>query len=157
MPEPDLRALQVFAAVATSPTLSAAARALGLPLSTVSRRLQELERTLGETLLLRSTRRLQLTEPGRALLVEVEGPRAALRQAGARLRAERSGGPRGHLRIAAAPTAGMCLLPDPLARYLEENRGVTAEVLLGEAALDLAAAGVDVALRVGPMGQDPSL
>ena len=62
-----LAALRVFVAVAEAGSLSAAARKLRMPLSTVSRQLKALEDELDTRLITRTTRRLALTESGRIL------------------------------------------------------------------------------------------
>src|SRR5271156_4482087 len=64
----DLNALVVFAKVAEASSFSEAARRLKLPVSTVSRRITELEDQLGVRLLERSTRKLRLTELGAEVL-----------------------------------------------------------------------------------------
>ena len=61
-----LAALRVFVAIAEAGSLSAAARKLGMPLSTVSRQLKALEEELDTRLITRTTRRLILTESGRS-------------------------------------------------------------------------------------------
>jgi DNA-binding transcriptional LysR family regulator len=58
-------AMSVFAAVAEAQGFSAASRRLGMPLATVSRKVSELEQSLGVQLLARSTRRVSLTDTGR--------------------------------------------------------------------------------------------
>jgi DNA-binding transcriptional LysR family regulator len=63
-PIPDLNALVVFAKVVEANSFSEAARRLQMPISTVSRRIAELEDELGVRLLDRSTRNLRLTELG---------------------------------------------------------------------------------------------
>ena len=68
MEQIDPNDLLVFARVVAEGSLTAAADKLGLPKSTVSRRLSRLEELLGERLLLRTTRRLNITEFGAALL-----------------------------------------------------------------------------------------
>ena len=60
----DLNALVVFAKVVEANSFSEAARRLQMPISTVSRRIAELEDELGVRLLDRSTRNLRLTELG---------------------------------------------------------------------------------------------
>jgi DNA-binding transcriptional LysR family regulator len=64
----DLNALEIFAKVVEAKSFSAAARALKMPVSTVSRRLAELEQQLGVRLLERSTRSMRLTDVGAELL-----------------------------------------------------------------------------------------
>jgi len=63
-----LNAMRVFVAVADAGGLSPAGRRLGMPLTTVSRQLKALEEALDTRLVTRTTRRLALTEPGRAYL-----------------------------------------------------------------------------------------
>ena len=67
-PIPDLNALVVFAKVVEANSFSEAARRLQMPVSTVSRRVAELEDQLGVRLLDRSTRNLRLTELGAEVL-----------------------------------------------------------------------------------------
>ena len=62
----DLNDIAIFAKVAELESFSRAAHALGMPVSTVSRRVSTLEEQLGATLLQRTTRRLSLTAQGRA-------------------------------------------------------------------------------------------
>ena len=64
----DLNALVVFAKVVEAKSFSEAARRLGMPVSTVSRRIAELEDQLGVRLLDRSTRNLRLTDLGLEVL-----------------------------------------------------------------------------------------
>lgn len=65
---PDLNALLIFSAVAEAKSFSEASRRLGKPVSTVSRRVAELEDQLGVRLLERSTRSLRLTDVGAEVL-----------------------------------------------------------------------------------------
>ena len=74
----DLNALVVFAKVVEAKSFSEAARRLGMPVSTVSRRIAELEDQLGIRLLDRSTRNLRLTDLGLEVL---EHAQAAPKQA----------------------------------------------------------------------------
>jgi len=74
----DLNALVVFAKVVEAKSFSEAARRLGMPVSTVSRRIAELEDQLGVRLLDRSTRNLRLTDLGLEVL---EHAQAAPKQA----------------------------------------------------------------------------
>src|ERR1700744_2043334 len=62
----DLNDIAVFVRVAQFESFSRAARALGMPVSTVSRKVTALEERLGVTLLQRTTRKLSLTSQGRA-------------------------------------------------------------------------------------------
>ena len=64
----DLNALIIFAKVVEATSFSEAARRLGIPISTVSRKIAELEDQLGVRLLERSTRQLRLTDVGSEVL-----------------------------------------------------------------------------------------
>ena len=69
---PDLNDIAVFVKVAQFESFSRAARALGMPVSTVSRKVASLEDQLGVTLMQRTTRKLSLTAQGRAYLRSVQ-------------------------------------------------------------------------------------
>ena len=71
-PSPDPMDLVLFASIVNAGGFSEAARKLGLPKSTLSRRIQELETRLGEKVLQRTTRRLVLTEMGLRILGSAE-------------------------------------------------------------------------------------
>ena len=64
-----LEAIAAFTAVAEDGGFSAASRRLGMPLATISRKVSELEAHLGAQLLVRSTRRVTLTETGQQFLI----------------------------------------------------------------------------------------
>src|SRR5437899_9629597 len=70
----DLNEIAVFVSVTQLGSFSRAARALAMPVSTVSRRVADLERQLGVTLLQRTTRKLTLTSPGRDYLDQCSEP-----------------------------------------------------------------------------------
>src|SRR5690606_39641684 len=72
MSVPDLTNYYIFARVAAAGSISAGARELNMPKSTVSRRLTDLEEAQGVRLLHRSTRGLKLTDVGQAFLVHCE-------------------------------------------------------------------------------------
>ena len=152
----NLSELELFAAVAQAGGITAAGRRLGIPISTVSRRLKALESEFDSALVARTTRRFDLTDAGRALLAEVQDPLRALRSAVDRVR-ERGPMPSGHLRVAAAPTVAAYFLPGVMAQYLARFPTVSAEVVAGPATLRPHDMGIDVALRVGTVERDPSL
>jgi len=78
----DLNSLKIFAKIVEAGSFSEAARRLKMPLSTVSRRLSELEDQLNLRLLERSTRKLRLTDVGSEVLVLVRGERAVAEDRG---------------------------------------------------------------------------
>lgn len=143
--------LAVFAAVAEAGSLTAAARRLGLSTTAVSEQLRRLEERLGAVLLIRSTRRLALTEAGRAALdharAMVAAGEAAAREA-ERLHRE----PHGLLRVAAPTTFAPLHLVPLLPAFQAQNPALRIEFALAAAPVDLTAEGVDVAVRIGRLG-----
>src|SRR5579862_5906635 len=73
--------VQIFVKVAQFESISRAARSLGMPNSTVSRRLSVLESKLGVSLLRRTTRRVTLTEQGREYFAHCKDPLTLLEDA----------------------------------------------------------------------------
>ena len=100
-----LEAMRVFIAVADGGSLSAAARRLGSPLTTVSRKVMALEEHVGVRLITRTTRRLALTEPGRRYLEVCRRVIADLDEAEQSLVGEH-GAPRGELALTAPVVFG---------------------------------------------------
>src|SRR5512138_2997791 len=77
----DLDNVAIFVKVAQYESISRAARSLGMPISTVSRRLSVLESQLGATLLRRTTRRVSLTAQGREYFNQCREPLGLLQEA----------------------------------------------------------------------------
>jgi len=148
---PDLNSLRIFLEVARTESFSSAAHRLHLPPSTVSRRLLELETTLGTALLLRSTRRVSLTEAGRQLFDSIGGALETVDRGIANFRPV-GGAIRGRLRVATSFSFGRVFLPSILARYAELCPEVQVDVQTTHQNIDLIGESVDVALR---MGQPP--
>ena len=105
----DLNSLAVFAKVAEAGSFSEAARRLKLPVSTVSRRIAELEDQLGVRLIERSTRSLRLTELGTELL-EYAARSAELSEAVESIVSNRLSHVSGSLRLSAPPSISDTLL-----------------------------------------------
>lgn len=153
---PQLEEIATFLRVAEAGSLTAAAQLLGLPKSTVSRRLGRLEEKLGARLLHRTTRRLTLTDVGAAYRERVTAAMAHLEEASEAVRA-RSEAPRGHLRITAPFDLGPPYLAEVCAEFARQHRQSTVEVVLTERKLDLVAEGIDLALRATPAMPDSTL
>mgnify|MGYP002631710664 CR=1 FL=1 len=136
-----------FVAVARAGSVSAAARTLGVPRASLSRRLSGLEERLGVLLLHRSTRRLVLTDAGQELFRRatriVDQTRDAL-DAVQRL----DGVPRGLLKVSIPPDGGE-RFAELIATYIGRYPEVEVEVLATARHVDLVAEGVDVAVRAG--------
>lgn len=148
--------LLLYARIADAGSLSRAAAALGLPKSTVSRRLAAFEATLGERLLTRTTRRLVLTEFGEALL-EHAHRLAEEMDAAVALAEHRRAVPQGRLRVSMPPDLAVLLLVPMLARFGAEYPAVSIELDLSAQQVDLVAEGYDLAVRMGPLADDATL
>jgi len=145
-----LKQLESFVSVATLGSLSAAARDEGVAPAMIARRLNALEARLGIKLLVRSTRRLSLTEEGTLLLQEAQRILQELNEAEARV-AQGSQRPNGHLRITAPAGFGRKhvapLIPGFLARYPD----VTLSLDLSDRLVALIEERYDCAIRIGEL------
>jgi DNA-binding transcriptional LysR family regulator len=121
-----------------------------MPLATVSARVARLERALGQTLIQRSTRRMRVTEAGRAYYARCAEALRAIETAEGELAAATSQ-PSGVLRITASSDGAQLVLPDLVARYLARHPQAIVEILVTNAKVDLLGEGVDLALRAGPL------
>lgn len=151
----DLVELAIFVRTVEGRSLTAAATALSLPRSTVTRRLAQLEDRLGVQLLQRTTRSLSLTAAGEAfypraasLVSDAESAVAAMRHSQTE--------PRGRLRVTAPVEFGDGFLHDVAVQFLRDWPEVTLELELSSRYVDLVSEGFDVAIRAGRL-QDSSL
>ena len=144
----DLNDTLMFVKVVEKGSFTAAASALGVPKTTLSRKIAELEERLATQLVKRTTRKLGLTEAGQVyydhcarIARELEEAESAVGQLSAT--------PRGWLRFTAPYSIGVHtlarLLPEFMARYPD----VRVEMLLDNAVVDMVENEIDVALRVG--------
>src|SRR5947199_36150 len=141
--------LLIFVRVVERGSFVGAARQLGLPPTTVSRKVQELEARLGSQLLRRTTRSVAVTETGQAVYETASRGFAAIEEAEGFAR-QRHAEPSGVLRLT-MPHAFSRLqfepwLPEFMARYPK----IRVELLLTSTPLNLVEYGVDVAIRAGP-------
>ncbi|WP_253889634.1 LysR family transcriptional regulator [Actinokineospora diospyrosa] len=146
----ELGDVAVFVRVVATGSFSAAARALWMPKSSVSRRVARLENRLGVRLLHRTTRSLALTEAGSAYHARV-APALAELDSAAGAAADTREVPRGTVRLAARPDVGAEVLPELVAAFLARYPEVRVEVALAAPA-DLVEGRFDLALRAGPGG-----
>jgi DNA-binding transcriptional LysR family regulator len=143
----NLSDLATFVQVAEHGSFSGAARALGVPKSTVSRRVSRLEDALGIPLLVRSGRAIALTDDGRRLSARSAVALRELADVEQEVKESR-GEPRGRLRLTCAPDlARQSRLTDLLAEYRRRWPDVVVEVVLTNRVVDLVEEGFDVALR----------
>ena len=145
------QAMRVFTQVVESGSFSAAAEKLGLSPTAASRHVAELETHLQTRLLNRTTRRVSLTESGRAfhercvqLLADLE---EAEQEAGQAARV-----PRGTVRLTTSVNFGVRHITPAIADFMAKHREVRFDVSLADRIVDLVEEGFDLALRIGVAG-----
>lgn len=146
--------MRVFAAVAQLRSFRGAAIALGLPRTTVSRRLSTLEKSLGTRLLQRTTRQVSLTHAGEIFLNEVTPALEKIEDASQRMlsaTAEPSGVVRLTSTLGSTEWLGGAML-----ELIEHHPRVRVEIDFTDRAIDLVAEGFDLAVRAGKLA-DSSL
>ena len=121
-----------------------------MPISTVSRRIAELEDQLGVRLLERSTRNLRLTELG-AEVLEHAMRSAELSEAVESVVSNRLSDVSGTLRLSAMPSVSDTLLTPLVAAFQASYPNVRVQILVTERMVDLIAEGVDLAFRLGAL------
>jgi DNA-binding transcriptional LysR family regulator len=150
-----LAQMATFVKVVDAGKLSTAARALRLSLAAVSRQLSALEEEVGGPLLLRTTRKLTVTEGGQRYY---EHCLRVLREVDAAQRCVRAGhSVAGLLTVTAPVTFGLARLSSHLPSLLTAHPGLRIDLRLEDRITDLVAEGVDVAIRGGSALPDSSL
>jgi len=143
----DLNDMRLFAAVVEHGGFAAAARSLGLPKSTLSRRIAALETSLGVRLLQRSTRALAVTDIGRRVLSHCEAIASEARAAREVVESARST-PSGHLRVSCPPPVIQSHVGEVAARFLVEHPAVRLRLEAVTRRVDVIEEGFDLAIRV---------
>jgi len=146
--------LATFVRVVDAGSIAGAARQLGVPKSTVSRRISRLEDRLGVRLLQRTTRSMRATAEGQSLYQRAAGPLADLENATSAV-ADAGDTPRGLLRITAPVDFGRLFAP-VVADFMRKYPEVSVDVDLTGRKVDLVAEGFDLAVRGGNL-EDSSL
>lgn len=151
----SLNTMLAFVKVVEAASFSGAARDLGVPKSTLSRRIARLETRLGAQLLVRTTRRLTTTDVGlgfyercRRIVSEIEEAESEVREA--------STTPRGRLRVTLPPQDGNPEMARLVSVFLAAYPQVELDVLTTNRFVNLVEEGYDVAIRAGRLG-DSSL
>ncbi|WP_264214234.1 LysR family transcriptional regulator [Leisingera thetidis] len=147
--------LSLFLRIVEKGGLAAGGREMGLSPATVSERLAALEAHYGARLLNRTTRSISLTEEGRELVAGAQRLLAETEELEARIRlgVERIAGP---IRLSAPSDLGRNRLARVVNRFLAANPEVSIDLHLGDGYVDVAAMGLDMALRYGDLA-DSSL
>jgi DNA-binding transcriptional LysR family regulator len=147
--------MRIFVNAVDAMSFTGAATKLGLSKQFVSRRISSLEQSLGARLLLRTTRRLAVTDLGRIyyerarrILEDVEAANLAVSSQGER--------PRGNLRVSAPMSFGTMFLGAVIPSFLSTYPDVTIELELNDRTVDIIGEGYDVAVRIGALA-DSSL
>jgi len=144
----DLNDTLIFVRVVEHGSFIAAARALRLPKTSVSRKVQELEERLGAQLLHRTTRKLGLTEAGTIYFEHCQQIARQLDEAESAV-GQLQGGPRGWLRVTAPYSIGITWVAPLLSEFYALHPELKVEMVLTQEPLDLIAKEIDVGLRVG--------
>lgn len=148
--------LLLFARVVDEGSFSRAAERVGLPKSTVSRRIAALEATLGERLLLRTTRKLTVTDFGLSMLEHANQVASEVEAASA-LAQHRQVEPSGRLRVSMPGDFANIVLGPLLAEFIAAHPAISLEIDLSPRRVDLIGENFDVAIRMGSLPDDASL
>lgn len=151
----QLEDMQIFVSTVDAQSFTAAADKLGLSKQFISRRVMALEERLGARLLIRTTRKLSVTDTGRAyyeralkIIDEVNEAEQLVSSANA--------SPRGTLRISAPVSFGTLHLGPAIARFMAQCPDIAVELDLSDRFVDIVGEGYDMAIRIGHLA-DSSL
>jgi len=145
----DLNDILAFTKVVETRSFTIAAEAMGLPKSTVSRRLAQLEERLGVRLVQRTTRKVSVTEIGQAYYERCARLVADLAQA-EQLVTDMQTTPRGQLRVTAPIDFATACLGPVIAAFMARYREINVVLDATDRVVDLVDEGIDVAVRFSP-------
>ena len=146
----DLDNILIFVKVAQFESISKAALSLGMPISTVSRRLSVLESGLGVALVRRTTRRVTLTPQGREYFNQCREPLTLIQEA-ERVLTQAQRKPEGTLIISVPVILGQEPFLDFISGFLKEHAKVRIDLFITNLFLDPVADNIDVAIRFGEL------
>ncbi|MEQ1580642.1 MAG: LysR family transcriptional regulator [Steroidobacteraceae bacterium] len=145
-----LDAMAVFQAAVEAGSLSGAGRKLGMPLATVSRKLSDLEAHLKARLLVRSTRKLTLTDAGRAYYTSCKRILEDVQEAELTANGEYTA-PKGELILTAPVVFGRLHVVPIVAEFLDAYPQVDVRLHLGDRIANLLDDHIDLAVRIGEL------
>ena len=145
-----LTAMRVFVAVVDAQGFSAASRALSMPLPTVSRKIAELESHLGAQLLVRSTRKVTVTDSGQRYYEEVRQILDALGDAESQVSGEYQT-PKGLLSITAPALFGRLHVLPAVNDFMKIHRDINVQLILTNHVLDLLEEHINLSIRIGAL------
>jgi DNA-binding transcriptional LysR family regulator len=151
----QLEDMQIFVSTVDAQSFTAAADRLGLSKQLISRRIMALEERLGARLLVRTTRRLSITDTGRGFYERAVKILQDVDEA-EQLVANQNAAPRGTLRLSAPMSFGTLHLGPAIARFMATWPEVTMELDLSDRFVDVVGEGYDMAVRIGQL-DDSSL
>jgi DNA-binding transcriptional LysR family regulator len=143
-----LEAMAVLLAVVEAGSLSAASRRLRVPLATVSRKVADLEKHLRTQLVVRTSRRIELTDAGRAYVAAAKGILEQVEEA-ERTAAGEYSAPRGELHVTAPEVFGRRHVLPVALEFLADNPEITLRLFLADREINLVEEHIDVAIRIG--------
>ena len=143
----DLNEIAIFARVVREQSFTKAARALGLPKSTVSERVSRLEERLGVRLLERTTRHVRPTAAGTAYYERAARVVAEIEEANAAV-TDTHRSPKGLLRVGSPLLFGHAFLGDFVAEFLVTHPEVEIELIVADRRFDVVEEGLDLAIHV---------
>ena len=142
--------IELFVAVGRARSFTEAGKSLAMPISTLSRRIAELERALGLQLFVRTTRRVELTDAAKAFLARCESIVDAAAEAQEEVRGL-AAVPSGVLRISLEADVGAGLAAPVVAEFLRRYPKISVDLDLSPRRVDLIAEGFDLAVRLGAL------
>jgi DNA-binding transcriptional LysR family regulator len=146
----DLNDLPIFIRVASLKSVSRAALDLGMPKSTVSRRLSALEERLGVRLLARTHKRVSLTAAGESFLSRVS-PIISVLEASTKAIVSDDRAMHGKIRVSVPYDFGVALCGGLVTEFMAHNPDIEVELFLADRQVDLVGEGFDVAVRIGAL------
>ena len=144
----DLDAIAVFVKVVQAGSFTKAAQLLKMPGSTVSAKVLSLEKSLGVTLLQRTTRKLHVTQAGDVYFKRCVRALEELQVAETEVTSGHET-PQGTLRITAPMDAGCSFLPQLVAAFIKKYPDMKVDLMVTNRVVDLVAEGVDLGIRAG--------